>query len=172
MTTFVMTNNASSTLAAPISNSALSLTLAAGTGAKFPNPSAGQQFPLTMNDAATGLLVEIMYCTARSGDVCTVVRAQEGTVAQNWLAGDLAANLITAGVLAAYQQAAATQPARTAQTGGAGGVFVLTTADNGGGVLLDRTLPVTTPSSMISKATAPRSRKPSKKRTLTATANS
>ena len=147
MTTFLMSNNASTTLAAPISNVATSLTLAAGTGAEFPNPSAGQQFPLTMNDAATGLLTEIMYCTARAGDVCTVVRAQESTTAQAWLAGDLAANLITAGVLAAYQQSAALQPARTAQTGGAGGVFAMSTADNGGAVLLNRTLPVTTPSS-------------------------
>lgn len=135
MTTFLMANNASTTLAAPISNSATSVTLAAGTGAEFPNPSAGQQFPLTFNDAATGLLTEIVYCTARSGDVCTIVRAQESTTAQNWLAGDLAANLITAGLLAAYQQSAALQPARTVTTSGA---FTITTADNGGAVLLNR----------------------------------
>lgn len=147
MTTFLMSNNASSTLAAPINNTATSVTLAAGTGAEFPNPSAGQQFPLTFNDAATGLLTEIVYCTARAGDVLTIVRAQEGTVAQSWLAGDLAANLITAGLLAAFQQSAALQPARVAQTGGAGGAFAMTTADNGGAVGLNRTLPVTTPSS-------------------------
>jgi hypothetical protein len=145
MTTFLMSNNAASNLAAPISNTALSVTLTAGTGAEFPNPSGGQQFPITFNDAATGLLVEIVYCTARVGDTLTIVRAQEGTVAQNWLAGDLAANLITAGILAAYQQSAALQPARTAQTGGAGGVFAMTTADNGGVVALNRTSPVSSP---------------------------
>jgi hypothetical protein len=135
MATFLMSNRASSTLAAPINNVATSVTLAAGTGALFPNPSAGQQFPLTFIDAATGLLTEIVYCTARSGDVLTIVRAQESTTAQNWLAGDVAANLITAGVLAAFQQSAALQPARTVTTSGA---FTITTADNGGGVLLNR----------------------------------
>jgi len=135
MATFLFANNASSTLAAPISNSATSLTLASGAGAEFPNPSAGQQFALTLNDAATGLLTEIVYCTARSGDTLTVVRAQEGTVAQNWLAGDLAASLITAGNLAAMQQSAALSPARTVQTSG---VFAMTTADAGGGIGLNR----------------------------------
>src|ERR1700721_667640 len=101
-----MANNASSTLAAPISNSATSVSLAVGTGALFPNPSAGQQFPLTFNDAATGLLTEIVYCTSRTGDTLTIVRAQEGTTAQAWLAGGLAAHLITEGLLAAYQQGA------------------------------------------------------------------
>lgn len=135
MAVFLFANDASSTLAAPISNSATVLTLATGTGAEFPNPSAGQQFALTLNDAATGLLVEVVYCTSRTGDVLTVTRGQEGTTGQNWLAGDLAASLITAGNLAAFQQSAALNPARTVTTSGA---FVMTTADAGGGVLLDR----------------------------------
>ena len=135
MTVFLMANDASSTLAAPISNTATSATLAAGTGTEFPAPSAGQQFPITFNDAATGLLTEIVYCTTRSGDTCNpIVRAQEGTVAQNWLAGDLAANLITAGVLSAFQQSSALNPARTISASGA---FTMTTSDAGGGVLLN-----------------------------------
>lgn len=150
MSIFLTANNASSTLAAPISNSATTVSLAVGTGALFPNPSAGQQFPLTFNDAATGLLTEIVYCTSRTGDTLTIVRAQEGTTAQAWLAGDLAANLITAGLLAAYQQSAALSPARTVTASGA---FAMSTADAGGGVCLDRivgpavsstTLPVST----------------------------
>jgi hypothetical protein len=132
---FIFANDASSTLAGPISNSATSVTLSAGTGAEFPNPSAGQQFALTFNDAATGLLTEIVYCTARTADTLTIVRAQEGTVAQNWLAGDLAANLVTAGQMAAMQQTAALSPARTITASGA---FVLSNADAGGGVLLNR----------------------------------
>jgi hypothetical protein len=144
---FLMANDAATTLAAPISNTATSVNLAVGTGSEFPNPSAGQQFPITFNDAATGLLVEIVYCTARSGDTCTIVRAQESTVAQNWLAGDLAANLITAGVLAAFSQSAALNPARTITTSGA---FTMTTSDAGGGVLLNR---VTSPG--VSSVTLP-----------------
>ena len=137
MTAYLFANDASSTLAAPISTTATSLTLASGTGALFPSPSAGQQFTLTMNDAATGLLTEIMLCTARSGDTLTVERAQEGTVALNWLAGDLAANLCTAGTMAALLQTATLYPSRIVTTSGA---FTMTTADAGGAVGLNRAI--------------------------------
>jgi hypothetical protein len=135
MTTLIFSNNANSTLAGPISNSATTLNVQSGAGAEFPNPSGTQQFTVTMNDAATGLLTEIMYCTARVTDTLTVVRAQEGTVAQSWLAGDLIANVCTAGTMAAMQQTSALQPSRTVTTSGP---FTMTTADNGGGVLLNR----------------------------------
>lgn len=136
MATFLFANNASSTLAGPISNSATVVNLASGQGALFPNPSAGQQFALTFNDAATGLLTEVVYCTARTGDALTISRAQEGTVAQSWLAGDLAANLVTAGQMAAMVQTAALYPSRQVATSG---VFVMTQADANGGVGLNRT---------------------------------
>lgn len=136
MSVFLFANNASTTIAAPISNVATSVTLAAGTGAEFPNPSAGQQFGLTFNDQATGLLTEIVYCTARAGDVLTIARAQEGTVAQAWAAGDLAANLVTAGMMAAMQQSSALFPARIVA---ASGVFAMSTADAAGGIGLNRT---------------------------------
>jgi hypothetical protein len=135
MSIFLFANNASSTLAAPISNTATSVTLAAGTGAEFPSPSAGQQFGLTFNDAATGLLTEIVYCTARTGDTLTIARAQEGTTAQGWASGDLAANLWTAGVAAAMQQTSALFPARIIN---ASGPFTITTADAAGGIGLNR----------------------------------
>ena len=134
--TFIFANNASSTLAGPISTSATELNLASGTGALFPDTSAGQQFALTLNDAATGLLTEIVYCTERVSDTLTVVRAQEGTVAQNWLAGDLAANLVTSGQMAAMVQTSALYPSRIIT---ASGVFVMTNADANGGVGLNRT---------------------------------
>ena len=135
MATFLFANDASSTLAAPITSSATTVTLAAGTGALFPDPSAGQQFALTFNDAATGLLTEIVYCTAVSTDTLTITRGQEGTTAQNWLAGDLAQNLFTAGTAEAFVQSAALNPARIITTSGA---FTLTTSDAGGGVGLNR----------------------------------
>ena len=66
----------------------------------------------------------------------TIERAQEGTVAQSWLAGDLIANLVTAGQMAAMQQTAEVFPAREITTSGA---FTMTTADAFGGVGLNRT---------------------------------
>lgn len=138
--TFLFANDASSTLAAPINSTATSVSLASGTGTIFPAPSTNQQFALTFNDAATGLLTEVVYCTSRTGDVCTIVRAQEGTVAQTWQAGDLANALVTAGVLAAFQQTATQNPARVVTTSGA---FTITRSDAFGGVGLNRTSAVT-----------------------------
>ena len=88
MTTFIFANNASTTLSGAITNTTTSINVAAGGGALFPNPSAGQQFAITFTDAATGLLHEIAYCTTRSTDNFTIVRAQEGTTALNWSPGD------------------------------------------------------------------------------------
>lgn len=138
---FVFGNNSNSTLAGPITAGATALTLAAGTGAKFPNPGASQQFALTLYDAATQLINEIMYCTARTGDVLTVLRAQEGTTALAWLAGDLAGALITAGIMGGLVQQVAVSPTRIVTTSGA---FVMTTADANGTVGLNRTAGVGT----------------------------
>jgi hypothetical protein len=111
--TFIFANNAGSTFAGSISNTALSLNLQAGGGALFPNPTTGQVFQITAIDAATGLLREIMQCTARSADTLTVVRAQEGTTALAWNAGDLVQELWTAG-----------QAGAMVQLGQAGTIFV------------------------------------------------
>ena len=134
---FIFSNNASTTLAAPITNTATSLTVSSGTGAEFPNPSAGQQFSATLNDAATGLLTEIVYCTTISGDTFNpIVRAQEGTVALAWLAGDLVAHLLTAGQMAAMVQSVQVAPNRIVTASGA---FTTTTADANGSVGINRT---------------------------------
>lgn len=93
-------NNAQTVLAAGISSSATSLTVNTGTGSLFPSPASGTSFfKLTLVDAATGLITEIVHVTARSGDVMTIERAQEGTVARAWSANDIAANMMTAGTL-------------------------------------------------------------------------
>ncbi|HEE9909086.1 TPA: hypothetical protein R8G48_002112 [Citrobacter braakii] len=93
-------NNAQTVLAAGISSTATSLTVNAGTGTLFPSPAAGTSFfKLTIIDAATGSLTEIVHVTARAGDVFTIQRGQEGTVQRAWSANDIAANMMTAGTL-------------------------------------------------------------------------
>ncbi|WP_313447620.1 gp53-like domain-containing protein [Atlantibacter hermannii] len=93
-------NNAQTVLAAGISSTATSLTVNTGTGTLFPSPVAGTSFfKLTIIDAATGSLTEIVHVTARDGDVFTIQRAQEGTTARAWSANDIAANMMTAGTL-------------------------------------------------------------------------
>lgn len=98
--TLLAANNAQTVLAAGISSSATSITVNTGTGALFPSPVSGTSyFKLTLVDAATGSLTEIVHVTARSGDVMTIQRGQEGTVPRAWSANDIAANMMTAGTL-------------------------------------------------------------------------
>jgi len=103
-TTLLFSNNASSTLVSAIAGSATVVQLAPGTGALFPQPTAGQAFYGTFSDAATGTLDEIVLVTAVSGDTFTIVRAQQGTAAQSWGIGDYFARNITAGDLQNFYQ--------------------------------------------------------------------
>jgi hypothetical protein len=106
-------NNAVSTIASPITAASTSVQLQTGDGAKFPNPVVGSEFfKLTFVDAATGFTNEIVNCTARNGDVLTIVRAQEGTLARAWGAGDSAKNMTTAQTQGNFIQV------QQAQTGG------------------------------------------------------
>lgn len=102
-------NNAQSTLATSINNTVTTLAVAAGQGALFPVLGAGQSFFMTITDVATQTDIEIMEVTARSTDTFTVIRGQEGTAAQNWTAGDIINQRITASDLAAFQQQAQAQ---------------------------------------------------------------
>lgn len=79
-------NSAFATLAAGIASGATSITLTTGQGARFPSLGAGDYFYATLIDASNNL--EIVKCTARSTDVLTVTRAQEGTTARAYSAGD------------------------------------------------------------------------------------
>jgi hypothetical protein len=81
------TNNASSLLAAGITNSATSLSVTTGEGAEFPTLTASDYTYVTIVDAATPSTFEIVKVTARSGDTFTIVRAQEGTTARAWSTG-------------------------------------------------------------------------------------
>nr|DAG81839.1 MAG TPA: tail fiber protein [Caudoviricetes sp.] len=101
----IAANNAQSVLAAGINASATSLALSTGTGSLFPSPVSGETyFKLTLIDAATEQLNEVVHVTARSGDALTIVRGQEGTTARAWSASDIAANMMTAGSLAIFAQ--------------------------------------------------------------------
>ena len=90
------TNNASTILASGITNSATSLTVQTGNGAKFPNPTSPDYFMCTLQ-GVSGTPIEIIKVTARSTDTFTIVRAQEGTTASAFNANDIVELRITAG---------------------------------------------------------------------------
>jgi len=75
-----VTNNTYGTLSASISDSATTLTLNSGEGARFPALGAGDYFYATLVDTSNNL--EIIKVTARSVDSMTIVRGQDGTTAR------------------------------------------------------------------------------------------
>ena len=97
----LFTNNANSRLVAGISSVSLSLQIAAGDGMKFPNPTGGDFFLVTLSKVTSGIeaSVEIIKVTARATDVFTIVRAQEGTTALAYAEGDFVSLRVTAGLI-------------------------------------------------------------------------
>jgi hypothetical protein len=91
------TNNGLSELASAMNASQTTLSLLAGTGSLFP----AADFPLRVWDDATfpnpidDPNNEIVFCTSRSGDTCTVVRAQEGSTGVSHGSGDAVALVLT-----------------------------------------------------------------------------
>lgn len=79
-------NNAVATLAAGITNTATSISVASTQGSLFPTLGAGDYFYATLIDSSNNL--EIVKVTARAGDTLTVSRGQEGTTARAYAAGD------------------------------------------------------------------------------------
>jgi hypothetical protein len=98
MAQVLFANNAEAILAGGIGPAALSLSVGAGQGSKFPSIAggSGDWFPVTLRSAS---FLEIVRCTARTGDVLTVLRAQEGTLAQTFAAGDLVQERLTVAAL-------------------------------------------------------------------------
>jgi hypothetical protein len=94
-------NNATTSLAADLTDSATTLTVASSSA--FATLSAGDWEMVTL---AAGDALEIVKVTARDGDEWTVERAQEGTTAQAWDTGDTVQARLTAGSAAGFVQTA------------------------------------------------------------------
>jgi len=92
-------NNAVSTLAASITDADLTISVQPADAGKFPVLDEGDWHPATIIDAANNL--EIVRVTARAGNVLTVLRAQEGTTAKNFVSGARIDVRITGATIAA-----------------------------------------------------------------------
>ncbi|AAQ54997.1 phage tail fiber protein [Burkholderia phage Bcep22] len=97
-----LSNNAVSKLASSLAADATILAVLPGEGSKYPTLSAGDWFPLTVVKSDGSF--EIMRCTARATDTLTVSRAQEGTAALAFNAGDRVELRFTAAVFLALAQ--------------------------------------------------------------------
>lgn len=92
-------NNDATTIAGSIYPTSTVVNLAAGSGANFPQPAAGEEFIATLIDQLTGQLREIVHVTNMTGDTATIVRGQENTLPQSWPTGSIFAHLHTAGAM-------------------------------------------------------------------------
>ena len=101
MPQFTFANNVNTTLAAAATSSSSTLTLASSNHLPSSIPS-GSYLALTLNDAATRSVFEIVYATSVSGSTVTVIRGQEGTAAQSWQVGDYIYASNTAGILSSF----------------------------------------------------------------------
>ena len=95
----VFSNNGKTTLAANVSSSATSISVA--DGSVFPSLGSGEVFFCTFDDGTNN---EIVKVTAISSNTLTVVRAQESTTARAFSAGDAAELRLTAGILSLFTQ--------------------------------------------------------------------
>ncbi len=132
--TQLFANSAASELASAVTSGAVSLTLRTGDGAKFPSPAGGDFFLVTLYQKVgqDEINHEIVKCTARAGDVLTVVRAQEGTVAVAWPSATAVQLRVTAGSLGSLTDATeATQTALNAKVAASGGTASGLTLNDG-----------------------------------------
>jgi hypothetical protein len=100
----LFSNNAVTTLAAGATAGATTLTVT--DGSLFNTPTGGNTERLTL-ERADGSAREIVTMTTRSGNTLTVQRAQEGTTALAWTAGDRVEGRVTKGVLDNFAQLSA-----------------------------------------------------------------
>jgi hypothetical protein len=100
----LFSNNVDTTLAAPLSSSATTATLADGSRLNSPVPHEWRteldEYELLTLTAVGN--VEIVRVTGRTGNVVAIERAQEGTTAQSWPAGTRVVASATAGTYATF----------------------------------------------------------------------
>lgn len=117
-------NNASSTLADTLTSGGMLLKVAALDAAKFPSPTLGDYFDLTLQDATN---IEIVRVTGRTGDEMTIsARGLESTTPVGFAIGTVAAIRLTAAVVeATLAHATVTTDAHDASA-----ISILDTANN------------------------------------------
>lgn len=117
MPKILFANNAETNLAAPISAVATSISVTPGDGIKFPSPTGGDYFQITLVKMVGGVAVyEIVSVTARSTDTMTVLRGQEGTAAAAFAANDIVSERLTALILNQFAQLGAANTFTAATT--------------------------------------------------------
>lgn len=122
--TQLFANNAYGSLGASLTIGSTSITLGTGQGVRFPTPTGGDYFLLTLiglDSNSNEVAWEIVKVTGRSTDTLTVTRAQESTAASVWASGTRVEMRATAGSFAAKQDLIAYTPENLANKNVANG---------------------------------------------------
>lgn len=121
---YVALNNAASTLSGGVTAIDTAISVQVGHGAKF---AVGANYSyLTLQDASSN--IEIVKLTGVSGDVLTVVRAQDGTAARTWAIGDVISCRPCAAAFNDFAVGLQAQLVTAFTTGGTATAFTLTPA--------------------------------------------
>lgn len=99
---FKFSNAATATLSSSITSTTTSITVATGLGGLFPSLSAGESFRAALIDSSNN--IEIVDVTARTSDVMTVARGQEGTAARAFSSGSRFEMRLTSAALTNFVQ--------------------------------------------------------------------
>ncbi len=110
--------------------SSTSATISVSSASSLPALGVDQVIPLVLTNAATESVFEIVYVTAVSGTTLTILRAQEGTIAQNWQVNDLISCDPTAASVGASNISPATTSSQPVPLGQALNVVTVTATGN------------------------------------------
>jgi hypothetical protein len=109
----LFTNNATTTLGSSLLVGATSLTVSSGTGALFPTTTSGFFYAALVNSSNQ---IEFVKVTARTADTFTIVRAQNGSTARPYAAGDKVELRLIAAALENFVQLDGAQTVTGAKT--------------------------------------------------------
>ncbi len=107
-----------------------SATISVSSASSLPALGVDQVIPLVLTNAATESVFEIVYVTAVSGTTLTILRAQEGTIAQNWQVNDLISCDPTAASVGASNISPATTSSQPVPLGQALNIVAVTATGN------------------------------------------
>lgn len=103
MAVILRKNFAASTLQVGISTGDTTIVLAPGSGANFPSATTGVSFFWATIRTSDSVKKEVVKVTNVSGDILTVVRAQQDTLAQSFSSSDIIEHNITASEVPAQE---------------------------------------------------------------------
>jgi hypothetical protein len=109
----LFTNNATTTLGSSLLVDATSLTVSSSTGALFPTTTSGFFYVALVNSSNQ---IEFVKVTARTSDTFTIVRAQNGSTARPYAAGDKVELRLIAAALENFVQLDGAQTVTGAKT--------------------------------------------------------